>query len=184
VSNPHRDRVNELLERSVIKANFEGARRVNAPPIDWHNIPDSALPKRNRRRGAFLPYLYRRRGYIMAISPQHYMDLFPEMEEAVTDDRYSLEIMKRWHNHEFWSPFRVVIDQTKQHWRVLSGSPFDWHSAKFLKRRGVDWVLVQAVPEDDSQATKEAMENMREHGLIPLDGQATLGPIDHIKIAL
>jgi hypothetical protein len=184
VSNPHRDRISDMLERGVTKANMTNARRVNAAPIDWLNIPDSAKPSRKRRQGAFLPYLYRRRGYIMVLSSDYYMNLFPEMEGSLCRDEYSAEIMQRWNNHEFWAPFKLTVKPTKNHWRVVAGSPFDYHSAKFLKRRSQPWVLAQAVPEDDSQATKETMENMREHGLIPLDGQAPLGPIDHIKIAL
>lgn len=182
--NPHRDRVNDALQREVVRAAWANARRVEGSDIDWLNIPDSAKPNRRRRQGGFLPYLYRRRGYIAAMTPDYFMGLLPEYEGHICRDVYSAEISKRWHNHEFWTPFKLLMVPTKNHWRVSSASEFDYQSARFLLRRKVGWVRVQIIPEDDSQSTNEIKDHLSTHGLIPLGGEKPHGPIEHISITL
>jgi hypothetical protein len=183
--NPNRQRINDFLEREVVQSNFAHARRIEGSDIDWLNIPDSAKPDRKRRQGGFLPHIYRRRGYIMAVTPQQFMDWLPEWEGSMCMDNHSSEISKRWHNHEYWSPFMLMMRQTKSgNWRVTSGSPFAYHSARFMLRRGIEWVRVQLIPEDDSQSTKEVMAHIKEYGLIPKDADHPIHPVEHISITL
>lgn len=173
-----KDELDETLERLSKRAALHQSHKHSAL---WSRVAANAQPAaRTRNQGKFLPYAVRRQGYIGIVRCADYMRLLPEFDGSLCPDQDAVNISELWQKSQLFKPFVVSIDASQ---RVTKGFAFDWHSARFLLKRGQQLCVVQMIEEDSVDASKPVLELIQTKGLLAADGEP-VGPFPDTHIAL
>jgi len=140
-----------------------------AAPYDtplWRTVPEAARAARNYAKQApFTPYRYRRRGYILKVNPWPLSLLSDLPVQRVDWQRHE----EHWLQGTYWTPLPMFVEWTGNRWDMVK--LLDFGAAEFLASKEHDWILVQALEEDDPPADASRVNAFLEQGINLPDGR-------------